>query len=42
MLDRMYKEHPKGQAPAALEELAGKIHALAITAVAPQERTPIR
>ena len=25
MLDRMYKEHPKGQAPAALEELAGKI-----------------
>jgi NAD(P)H-dependent FMN reductase len=25
MLDRMYKEHPKGAAPAALEELAGKI-----------------
>lgn len=25
MLDRMYKEHPKGQAPAALEELAQKI-----------------
>ncbi len=25
MLDRMYKEHPKGQAPAALEQLAGKI-----------------
>src|SRR5438552_15634821 len=25
MLDRMYKEHPKGQAPAALEALAGKI-----------------
>jgi len=25
MLDRMYKEHPKGSAPAALEELAGKI-----------------
>src|SRR5437763_10186058 len=25
MLDRMYKEHPKGQAPATLEELAGKI-----------------
>lgn len=25
MLDRMYKEYPKGQAPAALEELAGKI-----------------
>ncbi|MBR1156436.1 NADPH-dependent FMN reductase [Bradyrhizobium sp. JYMT SZCCT0428] len=25
MLDRMYKEHPKGQAPAVLEELAGKI-----------------
>src|ERR1700704_3650003 len=25
MLDRMYKEHPKGQAPAALETLAGKI-----------------
>lgn len=27
MLDRMYKEHPKGQAPAALEQLAGKIRA---------------
>src|SRR5437870_11703487 len=25
MLDRMYKEHPKGQAPDALEQLAGKI-----------------
>jgi hypothetical protein len=25
MLDRMYKEHPKGQVPAALEELAQKI-----------------
>jgi NAD(P)H-dependent FMN reductase len=25
MLDRMYKEYPKGHAPAALEELAGKI-----------------
>lgn len=25
MLDRMYKEHPKGEAPAALEALAGKI-----------------
>ena len=25
MLDRMYKEHPKGQAPEALETLAGKI-----------------
>ena len=25
MLDRMYKEYPKGQAPAALEVLAGKI-----------------
>ena len=25
LLDRMYKEHPKGQAPAALEELAQKI-----------------
>src|SRR6201747_1469712 len=25
MLDRMYKEHPKGQAPAALETLAKKI-----------------
>ena len=27
MLDRMYKEHPKGQAPEALEALAGKIKA---------------
>jgi len=25
ILDRMYKEYPKGQAPAALETLAGKI-----------------
>jgi NAD(P)H-dependent FMN reductase len=25
MLDRMYKEYPKGQAPAALEDLAAKI-----------------
>jgi NAD(P)H-dependent FMN reductase len=25
MLDRMYKEHPKGHAPAALEKLAGQI-----------------
>ena len=25
MLDRMYNEHPKGQAPAALEKLAGHI-----------------
>jgi NAD(P)H-dependent FMN reductase len=25
MLDRMYKEYPQGQAPAALEQLAGKI-----------------
>src|SRR5438270_393181 len=25
MLDRMYKEHPKGQAPEALEQLAEKI-----------------
>src|SRR5262249_24052910 len=25
MLDRMYKEHPKGKAPPALEELASKI-----------------
>jgi NAD(P)H-dependent FMN reductase len=25
MLDRMYKEYPKGQAPAALENLAGQI-----------------
>src|SRR3954468_17265920 len=25
MLDRMYKEYPKGQAPAALEHLAGQI-----------------
>jgi NAD(P)H-dependent FMN reductase len=27
ILDRMYKEHPKGQAPAKLEELAQKIKA---------------
>jgi NAD(P)H-dependent FMN reductase len=27
MLDRMYKEYPKGDAPAALESLAGKIRA---------------
>jgi NAD(P)H-dependent FMN reductase len=27
MLDRMYKEHPKGAAPPALEALAGKIRA---------------
>lgn len=27
ILDRMYKEYPKGKAPAALEELAGKIRA---------------
>ena len=27
MLDRMYKEYPKGTAPAALEELAGQIRA---------------
>ena len=27
MLDRMYKEYPKGEAPAALEELARKIRA---------------
>src|SRR6202163_666710 len=27
MLDRMYKEYPKGQAPAALEKLAGQIRA---------------
>ena len=27
MLDRMYKEYPKGEAPAALESLAGKIRA---------------
>jgi NAD(P)H-dependent FMN reductase len=27
MLDRMYKEHPRGEAPAALEELAAKIRA---------------
>ena len=27
MLDRMYKEHPKGEAPPALEELARKIRA---------------
>src|ERR1700755_694891 len=25
MLDRMYKEYPKGDAPAALEKLAGQI-----------------
>src|SRR5580765_8138942 len=25
MLDRMYKEHPKGEAPEVLEQLAGKI-----------------
>ena len=25
MLDRMYKEYPRGEAPAALEDLAGKI-----------------
>ena len=25
MLDRMYKEYPKGEAPEALERLAGKI-----------------
>jgi NAD(P)H-dependent FMN reductase len=25
MLDRMYKEYPKGEAPAALEQLAGQI-----------------
>src|ERR1700682_5875867 len=25
MLDRMYKEHPKGEAPAGLEKLAGQI-----------------
>ena len=25
MLDRMYKEHPRGEAPPVLEELAGKI-----------------
>lgn len=25
MLDRMYKEYPKGEAPEALETLAGKI-----------------
>jgi NAD(P)H-dependent FMN reductase len=25
MLDRMYKEHPKGEAPPALEQLAGQI-----------------
>src|SRR6266704_1984207 len=25
MLDRMYKEYPKGEAPAAMEELAGQI-----------------
>ena len=27
MLDRMYKEYPCGEAPAALEQLAGKIRA---------------
>jgi NAD(P)H-dependent FMN reductase len=27
MLDRMYKEYPKGSAPPAMEELAGKIRA---------------
>lgn len=27
MLDRMYKEYPPGEAPAALEQLAGKIRA---------------
>ena len=27
MLDRMYKEHPKGEAPPALEDLADKIRA---------------
>jgi len=27
MLDRMYKEYPKGEAPDALEQLAGKIRA---------------
>ena len=27
MLDRMYKEHAKGEAPPAMEELAGKIRA---------------
>ena len=27
MLDRMYKEYPKGEAPAAMENLAGKIRA---------------
>ncbi len=27
MLDRMYKEYPRGEAPAALEQLAGKIRA---------------
>ena len=26
MIDRMYKEYPKGQAPDALEQLAEKIH----------------
>src|SRR3546814_1642261 len=25
MLDRMYKEYPKGEAPPAMEELAGKL-----------------
>ena len=27
MLDRMYKEHPKGEAPPAMEALAGKLRA---------------
>src|SRR5260370_36535826 len=27
MLDRVYKEHPKGEAPPALEKLAGQIRA---------------
>ena len=27
MLDRMYKEHPPGEAPSAMEALAGKIKA---------------
>src|SRR5512138_465441 len=27
MLDRMYKEYKKGEAPAAMEELAGKVRA---------------
>src|SRR5260370_15375293 len=29
MLDRVYKEHPKGEAPAALEKLAGQIRGAA-------------